>query len=94
MSFRKPVKLSPKAGQDFVDILRYTGENWGQNQLLNYRDKIDQALQAIGTNPSIGHRRDDLPEHIGPIWWGLTSSSIEPTRQVLASSGYCISACA
>jgi toxin ParE1/3/4 len=62
MSFRRPVKLSPKAQQDFVDILRYTGENWGQNQLLNYRDKIDQALGAIGNNPSIGHRRDDLPE--------------------------------
>ena len=27
--------------------LRYTGETWGQNQLLAYRDKIDNALQTI-----------------------------------------------
>ena len=64
MSFHRPplpIKLSPKARQDFVDILRYTGETWGSNQLQAYRDKIDNALQAIGRNPQIGHRRDDLP---------------------------------
>ena len=55
------LKLSPKARQDFIDILRYTGETWGQNQLLAYRDKINDALQAISQNPQLGHRRDDLP---------------------------------
>lgn len=64
MSSRKPaaLKLSPLARQDFIDILRFTGEAWGQNQLLTYRDKINDALQAIGHNPQLGHRRDDLPE--------------------------------
>ena len=63
MSSRKalPVKLSPRARQDFIEILRYTGENWGQHQLLAYRAKIDEALQAISQNPQSGHRRDDLP---------------------------------
>lgn len=63
MSSRKPppLKLSPKAQQDFIDILRYTGETWGQTQLLAYRDKINDALTAIGHNPQLGHRRDDLP---------------------------------
>lgn len=63
MSFRKPqsLKLSPKARQDFIDILRYTGETWGQNQLLVYRDKINNALEAIGQTPELGHCRDDLP---------------------------------
>jgi toxin ParE1/3/4 len=63
MSSRKPavLKLSPQARQDFIDILRYTGERWGQNQLLAYRDKINEALQAIGNNPQLGHHRDDLP---------------------------------
>lgn len=56
-----PVSLSPRVRQDFIDILQYTGETWGQAQLLVYRDKIDEALQAIGHNPLIGHRRDDLP---------------------------------
>jgi hypothetical protein len=35
-----PIKLAPMARQDFVEILRFTGEAWGQNQLLIYRDKI------------------------------------------------------
>jgi toxin ParE1/3/4 len=56
-----PLTLSPKARQDFVDILRYTGETWGMDQLLAYRDKINNALQEIGENPQRGHHRDDLP---------------------------------
>ena len=56
-----PLKLSSKARSDFVDILRYTGETWGQQQLATYRDKIDSALQAISRNPQLGHHRDDLP---------------------------------
>ncbi len=56
-----PLKFSPRARQDFIDILRYTGEKWGRDGLLAYRDKIDDALQAIGHNPQLGHRRSDLP---------------------------------
>jgi toxin ParE1/3/4 len=57
-----PIQLSQKAQQDFIDILRYTGETWGKAQLLIYRDKINDALQALGSNPQLGHRRTDLPE--------------------------------
>lgn len=56
-----PLKLSPKAREDFIDILRYTGEKWDQKQLLIYRDKINEALLAISHNPQLGHGRDDLP---------------------------------
>lgn len=56
-----PIKLAPRARQDFVEILRFTGEAWGQNQLLIYRDKIKDALTAIAQNPAIGQSRDDLP---------------------------------
>jgi plasmid stabilization system protein ParE len=34
-----PIELAPKARQDFIDILRYTGETWGPNQLLVYRGR-------------------------------------------------------
>lgn len=64
MSSRKPLplKLSPKAYQDLVHILRFTGETWGREQLHAYHDKIDSALQAISHNPRIGTQRQDLPE--------------------------------
>ena len=64
MSSRKgllPLRLSPVARDDFIGILRYTGEAWGHDQLVAYRDKLDGALQAIARNPALGHRRDDLP---------------------------------
>lgn len=37
----RPIKFSPKARQDFIDILRFTGAKWGQDQLRAYRDLID-----------------------------------------------------
>ena len=43
-----PLKLSPKARQDLIGIVRFTGETWGPNQMLAYRDKINDTLQAIG----------------------------------------------
>ena len=56
-----PIRLSRKARQDFVEILRYTAQTWGPQQLEIYRDKIDDALQAISRNPELGHKREDLP---------------------------------
>lgn len=57
------VKLAPKARQDFIDILRHTGETWGLLQLQAYRNRIDEALQVIGRNPELGHRGgQELPE--------------------------------
>lgn len=55
------IQLSPKAQQDFIDILRFTGETWGKTQLLIYRDHINDALQALSCNPQLGHHRTDLP---------------------------------
>lgn len=58
----RKIVLSPRARQDFIDILRYTGETWGRGQLRIYRDKFDDALQLITRNPEIGHRLPELPE--------------------------------
>ena len=58
----RDVVLAPRARQDFIDILRYTGETWGEKQMMAYRDKIDEALRQLGGNLGIGHRRDDLPD--------------------------------
>jgi toxin ParE1/3/4 len=54
------LELSPLAQQDFIDILRYTGKTWGRDQLLVYRDKLNESLKLIGQNPHIGHHSDEL----------------------------------
>ena len=51
----------PQGAQDLIDILRYTGETWGQAQLLTYRDKINDAFLGDQHQPATRHRRGDLP---------------------------------
>lgn len=56
--------LSPKAEEDFADILQYTLETWGENQMLIYRHALNKALQVIQQNPEIGQLRPELsPKH-------------------------------
>lgn len=54
--------LSPKAEQDIENILRYTGEMWGEKQLTVYRDKIGDALNALLAKPGSGRLSADLPD--------------------------------
>ncbi len=54
--------LSPKAEQDIESILRYTGETWGEKQLIVYRDKIADALDSLLRNPGGGYVSADLPD--------------------------------
>jgi toxin ParE1/3/4 len=49
-----PIRLSAKARQDLIAILRYTGETWGIKQLHAYSDKIDKALLTISRDPMLG----------------------------------------
>ena len=94
MSSRKPLplKLAPKARQDFIDILRFTSEAWGQAQLITYGDKINDALQGISQNPQLGHGRSDLPRPTWRIWLGRTSSSAASARAASTSCASCSSA--
>jgi toxin ParE1/3/4 len=54
--------LSPRAEQDIESILRYTGETWGERQLIVYRDKTADALDTLHRNPGSGHLSADLPD--------------------------------
>lgn len=63
MSSHKPsLTLSPEAQKDFIGILRYTGERWGQEQLLAYRDKLNDALVLLGRNPLLGRQSAELAD--------------------------------
>jgi toxin ParE1/3/4 len=61
-SLNPRLTLSPAAQQDIVDILRYTGERWGLEQLAVYRDKLNDTLLLIERNPRIGHAGASLPD--------------------------------
>jgi toxin ParE1/3/4 len=56
------LQVSPQAQQDIIDILRYTGGNWGQEQLVIYSVKLDTAILTIGQHPEIGQRIPEISE--------------------------------
>lgn len=55
-----PIILSPKAEEDFADILQYTFQTWGEKQMYVYRAVIDKALLTIQQNPDIGQQRPEI----------------------------------
>lgn len=57
------IELSDDAVADFQDILTYTFETWGSDQFIEYRDKIDRALELIATSPEIGRNRYGFMVH-------------------------------
>jgi toxin ParE1/3/4 len=59
-SHKHPLRLSPEAQKDFASILRYTGERWGREQLLIYRDKLNDALLLLAGNSGLGHQSGEL----------------------------------
>lgn len=60
----RPLILSPRAEEDFADILQYTVETWGETHAFEYRDLLDKALATIREHPQIGHGRPELsPAH-------------------------------
>lgn len=52
--------LSPRAEEDLTDILQYTLETWGEEQLHVYRAVIEKALAILRGNPGIGTRRLEI----------------------------------
>jgi toxin ParE1/3/4 len=55
-------ELSPLAQQDFIGILRHTGKEWGQDQLIVYRNKLTESFDVIRQHSQIGHQTDELPK--------------------------------
>ena len=54
------LELSESARQDFRDILSFTLQTWGERQLVEYRQKLDSALQVNAENPQAGSARHGM----------------------------------
>jgi toxin ParE1/3/4 len=47
------VLLTPQAEQDLEDILRYTLETWGGEQVRRYAHALDDAFENIATSDGV-----------------------------------------
>lgn len=50
------LKITPKANEDFEDILHYTLSEYGELQMQKYADKIWDSFQSIKSQPFLGKR--------------------------------------
>jgi toxin ParE1/3/4 len=49
--------LSPRAQDDYAEILQHTLETWGEDQLLVYSKVLSDGFEVILHNPLIGFTR-------------------------------------
>ena len=54
--------LTQEAEDDFIDILVYTAQQWGQAKQKEYDALLCHALEVIQNNPFLGYRHTLLPE--------------------------------
>lgn len=86
MSSRKTysLSLSDEAIEDFRDVLSYTMQMWGEQQVEEYATILHKSLTAIEQDPLIG--KDDLPpyrhvragKHV--VFYRLTGDKVKVSR--------------
>ncbi len=64
MSFpnKYTLSLTQEAESDFIDILVYTAQEWGEEKLHEYDASLSHALVVVKDNPFLGYRHNLLPE--------------------------------
>lgn len=55
--------LSKRSIQDLEDILLYSFQKWGQQQMNIYQSALDTGLITINKNPLIGYKHQNLPNN-------------------------------
>jgi toxin ParE1/3/4 len=60
LRFMQGYKLSVQADRDIQEILRFTLDRWGADQLSVYASKLNAALSRLINLPSMGTLRDDI----------------------------------
>ncbi len=58
------LELSASAKNDIENILLYTIEKWGEQQLYRYETILEKALSEIESNPRIGHKKPELEAEV------------------------------
>ena len=63
MSFpnRYTLSLTQAAENDFIDILVYTVQKWGEDKQKEYDASLSHALDVVKDNPFLGYRHTLLP---------------------------------
>lgn len=75
--------VTKRAQQDFADIVVYTFDRWGMQQVKSYRQALQTALNQIHENPLHGCERHGLwmyPVAKHCIYYRVIKSSVRVIR--------------
>lgn len=80
-------RLSPEAGEDLLEIGRYTAPEWGEVQSERYLDRLDDAFNRLAAMPGLGRARNDVrsgvfsfPAGRHMVWYRPVDAGIEILR--------------
>ncbi|MGY6661632.1 MAG: type II toxin-antitoxin system RelE/ParE family toxin [Glycocaulis sp.] len=80
-------RLSAEAGEDLLEIGRYTTQEWGEAQSERYLDRLDDAFNRLVLMPGLGRQRDDVragvfsfPAGRHVVWYRQALPDIEILR--------------
>lgn len=63
-----PFVLTQSAARDVDEILEYVLEQSGIGAALQVHDRLQEGFSKIGTQPGIGHVRNDLADESLRVW--------------------------
>lgn len=53
-------KLSVKARADIKKLFRYSFQQFGENQAVNYKNALNECFQLLADNPNMGRKCNDI----------------------------------
>ena len=56
--------LTNAAAADLTSIVEYTLEEWGEEQVVTYRNRLDSRLKLLAKFPEVGRSHINLSEHV------------------------------
>jgi toxin ParE1/3/4 len=56
----KQLTFSAQAEKDLREIVRYTRQQWGNDQARRYRQELELALKKLSLNAQLGRQRDEV----------------------------------
>jgi toxin ParE1/3/4 len=57
------IKITKSARKDLTEILKYTLTEHGELQWEKYGQMVEQNFDLLSKNPTIGYKRNDIPEN-------------------------------
>jgi plasmid stabilization system protein ParE len=65
------LRLTPKAREGFLRIVRYVHDCFGRDAADRVIDDLEASFDRIANYPSIGHRRSDLTSDDRVRFWSI-----------------------